>query len=133
VLSFRDPPAFFGRGAPALEGGSKMRKLLLASVLVLLFLVPHGASAQSAAAPPAQNAPEIGTAKVLAIGIGAILGAAAAQAIVVGDGVALVGGIAGGVIAAWWYQSEEGGKPAGLRQSLYQPQPSQAKRISLAL
>jgi hypothetical protein len=122
----------FGRGARALEGRSKMRKLLLASLLVLLFLVPHGALAQPAAAPP-QNAPEIGTAKVLAIGIGAILGAAAAQAIVVGDGVALVGGIAGGVIAAWWYQSEEGGKPAGPRQSPYEAEPGQPKRISAAL
>lgn len=110
-----------------------MRKLLLGSVLVLLFLVPLGASAQSAAAP-AQKSAEVGTAKVLAIGIGAILGAAAAQAIVVGDGVALVGGIAGGVIAAWWYnQSTEGAGPASLRQSLFQPIPPHAQRISLAL
>jgi hypothetical protein len=114
------------------EGGSKMRKLLLASLLALLFLVPHGALAQPAGAPT-QNTPEISTAKVLAIGIGVILGAAAAQAIVVGDGVALVGGIAGGVIAAWWYQSAEGGKRAGLRQPPYEPEPVQPKRISAAL
>ncbi|HEV2303483.1 MAG TPA: hypothetical protein VGR91_18105 [Stellaceae bacterium] len=110
-----------------------MRKLLLGSVFALLFLVPLGASAQSAAAPPQPSA-DVGTAKVLAIGIGAILGVAAAQAIVVGDGVALVGGIAGGVIAAWWYGEAAGGaKPAGLRQSLFRLDPPQAQRISMAL
>lgn len=109
-----------------------MRTLLLASLLVLLFLGPQGALAEPPAAP-LQNAPEIGTAKVLAIGIGAILGAVAAQAIVVGDGVALVGGIAGGVIAAWWYQSQEGGKPAGRPQSPYEREPPRPKRISAVL
>lgn len=110
-----------------------MRKVLLGSLLALVLLAPVGASAQSAAAPPQQGS-EVGTAKVLAIGIGAVLGAAAAQAIVVGDGVALVGGIAGGVIAAWWYnQSTEGAKPASLRQSLFQAPPLHPERISLAL
>lgn len=108
-----------------------MRKLLLGSVLVLLFMVPLGASAQPAQGP---KTAEVGTAKVLAIGIGAILGAAAAQAIVVGDGVALVGGIAGGVVAAWWYgEAAEGAKPASLRQSLFRPDPPRAQRTAMAL
>jgi hypothetical protein len=92
-----------------------MRNLMLVGAFALLLLSPLTAAAQQKpvplpGAPPAAGTAEaVPSAKVLAIGIGALLGAVAGQAIVAGEGVTLVGGAAGGLLAAWWYENSNGG------------------------
>ena len=92
-----------------------MRNLVIVGAFALLLLSPLTAAAQQRTAPaqPAPAAPaataEVSSAKVLAIGVGALLGVVAANALVAGEGVTLVGGVAGGLIAAWWYESPNSG------------------------
>jgi hypothetical protein len=90
-----------------------MRNLILVGALALLVLSPLAAAAQQRAAPaPVAPAPTIegmSSTKVLTIGAGALLGVVAAQAIVAGEGLTLVGAVAGGVFAAWWYDNSPGG------------------------
>ncbi len=90
-----------------------MRNLILVGALALLVLSPLTAAAQPKAAPaPAPAFPQaagVSSSKVLTIGIGALLGAIAANALVAGEGVTLVGGAAGGVLAAWWYDNQDAG------------------------
>jgi hypothetical protein len=83
-----------------------MRNLILVCAFALLLLSPLTAAAQQrAASAPPPPAAGVSSSKVLAIGIGALLGAVAANAIVAGEGVTLVGGAAGGLLAAWWYDN----------------------------
>src|SRR5712691_7131414 len=95
------------------RGDYRMRNLILVGALALLVLSPLTAAAQQRAAPapvaPAPTNEGISSSKILAIGAGAILGVVAAQAIVAGEGLTLVGGVAGGVLAAWWYDNSGGG------------------------
>src|SRR6266567_6092120 len=75
------------------DGDIDMRNLILVGAFALLILSPLTALAQQKpAAPTVEPAP---SAKVLAIGIGALLGAVAGQAIVAGEAVTLIGGAAG--------------------------------------
>jgi hypothetical protein len=89
-----------------------MRNLVIVGAFALLLLSPLTAAAQQRAAP-AQPAPPpaagVSSGKVLAIGVGALLGVVAANALVAGEGVTLVGGVAGGLIAAWWYENPGAG------------------------
>src|SRR5690242_20991998 len=110
-----------------------MRNLFLAGAIALLALSPLTATAQPKSAPaptPPAVTEGVSSAKVLAIGIGALLGAVAGQAIVVGDGVTLVGGVAGGLLAAWWYDSA-GGSPtrAAMRDTVAGPSLARAERV----
>jgi hypothetical protein len=84
-----------------------MAKLFIGALLSLLLLLPAPsmAEAQAAAQPPADS---VSTAKVVAIGVGAVLGAVAAEAVVFGDSATLVGGLVGAVIATWWYDASGG-------------------------
>ena len=96
-----------------------MRNLIVVGALALLVLSPLPVAAQQRAAPtPTAPAPTAPTSvaqttvegyplnKVLAIGVGALVGAVAVQAIVGGEVVvALVGGAAGGLVGAWWYDN----------------------------
>ena len=106
-------------GAATLEGWG-MYRLLLAIAVAVSLLLPYGASAQLA--PPtaqSQPAPESGNAgKLLAIAIGIVAGVAVAEAIGVVDTASLLGGVVGGYLAAWWYDSSsDGGRmPASVRQ-----------------
>ena len=111
-----------------------MRNLILVGALALSVLSPVTAAAQQKAAPAIPATIEgVSTAKVIAIGLGAILGAAATEALVAGEGVALVGGIAGGLVAAWWYDNSNGGPArAALRQPAAAPGLAQAERLALA-
>jgi len=91
----------------------EMRNLILVGALALLVLSPLTASAQQRTTPaPAAPAPVAQTTiegfplnKLVAIGVGALVGAAATQAIVGGEVVALIGGVAGGLVGAWWYDN----------------------------
>jgi hypothetical protein len=114
-----------------------MRNFVLAVMLVLLALMPFTASAQQrpAQAPsaPALTIEGISSAKILAIGIGAVLGVVAAEAVLAGDTVGLLGGVAGGVLAAWWYDSASTGPSrAALRQPVIAPIPARAESLALA-
>jgi hypothetical protein len=117
----------------------EMRKLILVGALALLVLSPLTAAAQqkAPAVPAVPVAPAaiegVSSAKVLAIGFGAILGAVAANALVVGEGVTLLGGIAGGLAASWWYDNSSGGAArAALRQPIGAPSLASAERLALA-
>ena len=115
-----------------------MRNLMLAVVLVLSALVPLSASAQQRPAQAAPSAPTLSveglsSAKILAIGIGAVLGVVAAEAVLAGDTVGLLGGVAGGVLAAWWYDSASGSPSrAALRQPAVSPIPARDEHFALA-
>ena len=114
-----------------------MRNLMLAVVLVLSAMVPLSASAQQrpAQAPstPTLSVEGISSAKILAIGIGAVLGVVAVEAILAGDTVGLLGGVAGGVLAAWWYDSASGSPSrAALRQPAVSPIPARDEHFALA-
>lgn len=112
-----------------------MRNFILAGVLALLALSPLTAAAQPKSAPaPAPAAPaatdSVSSGKVLAIGIGALLGVIAANAVVAGEGVTLVGGAAGGLLAAWWYDSAGNGLTrAAMREHAAMPSLARAERL----
>ena len=85
-----------------------MRNVMLAIVMCAVGMAPLAASAaeaptpiQAPVTPPAASA-DIDQGKLLAIGTGIILGAAAGSLITL-RGATLVGAIAGGLIGAWWY------------------------------
>ena len=69
----------------------------------------------------------------MAIGIGAVLGVVAAEAVLAGDTVGLLGGVAGGILAAWWYDNASTGPSrAALRQPAVAPIPARAESLALA-
>src|SRR5215467_7704947 len=118
----RDAPGW----RPGRGGEPVMRAVVIA--LSLLVLVSTGAVAQQPApAPQASPMDNVNTGKVVAVGIGALLGIVAAEAVVVGDAAAIVGGVAGGLVGAWWYSSgSETASPrgnvkqTGAREAAYQ-------------
>ena len=114
-----------------------MRNVILVGAFALLVLSPLTAVAQQKAAPapppPLAAAESVTSAKVLAIGIGALLGAVAAQAIVAGEGVTLVGGAAGGLLASWWYDNPGSGPiRAPMHARAEGPEPARGERLALA-
>src|SRR5216684_6807348 len=115
------------------EGRTDMRNLIRVGAFALLVLSPLTATAQQKPTPPTATAEPVPSAKVLAIGIGALLGAVAGQAIVAGEGVTLVGGAAGGLLAAWWYDNSAGGATrAAMRAEAPVPELASAERLTLA-
>jgi uncharacterized membrane protein YebE (DUF533 family) len=116
-----------------------MRNLVLAGAFALLVLSPLTAAAQQRPGPgPAPVAPPaaaegVSTAKMLSIGIGALLGAVAAQAIVAGEGVTMVGGVGGGLLAAWWYENSNSGPTrAAMHARAEVPEGARAERLAMA-
>jgi hypothetical protein len=99
------------------------RRLVIGVALALLVLLPVTASAQpkppAPAAPPAQmQAAGDGLAldKIVAIGVGVLVGVLAGEAIGGADAITLIAGVAGGYVGAWWYDSG-----ATVRANLRQP------------
>jgi hypothetical protein len=84
-----------------------MRKLAFIAVLLLVGMLPLAASAQQGApavtVKPGEMSVNVG--KVVAIGVGVVLGAVVAEAIFIGDAAAVAGGIVGGFLGAWWYDN----------------------------
>jgi hypothetical protein len=109
-----------------------MRNLILVAALALLVLTPLTAAAQPKGAPAAPPAVEhVSTNKILAIGVGALLGALAGQAIVTGEGLTLIGGAAGGLLAAWWYEvGSSGPTRAAMRAHTRMPALARAERLA---
>jgi hypothetical protein len=50
--------------------------------------------------------------KIIAVGVGALIGVVVAPAVIGGDAAAIVGVVAGGLIGAWWYSSADGSASA---------------------
>jgi hypothetical protein len=98
-----------------------MRRLLLGIAMAVCFLMPFTVSAQQAS-PPSQAQPALegsNTGKLVAIGVGVIAGVAVAETLGVVDTASLLGGVVGGYLAAWWYDSSsEGGR---MRSNMRQP------------
>jgi hypothetical protein len=98
-----------------------MYRLLFAVAIAVSLLLPFDASAQQAP-PPSQSQPALesgSTGRLVAIGVGVIAGVAVAEAIGVVDTASLLGGVVGGYLAAWWYDSSnDGGR---MRTNVRQP------------
>ena len=114
-----------------------MRNLVLVGALALLVLSPLTAAAQQRAAP-ATPTPVAQTTiegfpldKLLAIGVGALVVAAAAEAIIGGQVVALIGGVAGGLVGASWYDNG-GSVRLAMREPAGAPTLARAERLELA-
>jgi hypothetical protein len=94
-----------------------VRRLLIGVALALLVFLPVNASAQpKPPSPPAQitlDGP--GLDKVVAIGVGVLVGVLAAEALGGADALTLLAGVAGGYVGAWWYESGDRVR-ANLRQ-----------------
>jgi hypothetical protein len=97
------------------------RKLLIGVALALLVLLPVTASAQPKppAAPPAQaqaTGDGLNLDKIVAVGVGVLVGVLAGEALGGADAITLLAGVAGGYVGAWWYDSGD-----RVRASLRQP------------
>ena len=95
-----------------------IRSLLIGVALALLVLLPVGASAQpKPPAPPAQaqTADGVNLDKIVAVGVGVLVGVLAAEALGGADALTLLAGVAGGYVGAWWYDSGDRVR-ANLRQ-----------------
>jgi hypothetical protein len=96
------------------------RRLFIGVALALLVLLPVTASAQpKPPAPPAQAqvaGDGLALDKIVAIGVGVLVGVLAGEAIGGADAITLIAGVAGGYVGAWWYDSG-----ANVRANLRQP------------
>jgi hypothetical protein len=102
------PTVFGGRRARGKD--RTMRILLVVALVSAIGFVPIAAIAQSAPTvpdqPPAQStesASGMRTERLLIVGAGIVVGAAVGAYILTFDGSMILGGIAGGLIANWWY------------------------------
>jgi hypothetical protein len=97
-----------------------VRRLVIGVALALFVLLPVTASAQpKPPAPPAQTqgtGDALALDKIVAIGVGVLVGVLAAESIGGADALTLIAGVAGGYIGAWWYDSG-----AVVRANLRQP------------
>jgi len=102
-------------------GRNRMCRLFLAIALAFLVLPALDASAQQKTpAPPAQSQPAadngLTTERLTAIGVGVLAGVVLGEVIGGSEVLKLVGGVAGGYVGAWWYDSNDSRARAGLRQ-----------------
>ncbi|HEV2301327.1 MAG TPA: hypothetical protein VGR91_07125 [Stellaceae bacterium] len=85
-----------------------MRRWVLAIALSLIAIVPAAAQAAATSAPAQQTtpyepgAPGFNGDKALVIAAGLVIGAAVGSVLTF-RGATIVGAVAGGVIAGWWY------------------------------
>lgn len=89
-----------------------VRRLVIGVALALLVLLPVTASAQpkppASPTPPAQTQAASegpGLDKIVAIGVGVLVGVLAGEALGGADALTLLAGVAGGYVGAWWYDS----------------------------
>jgi hypothetical protein len=109
-----------------------MRKLILVGALAFLVLSPLPAAAQQKLVLEIPSSIEgVDIAKVAAVGIGAILGAATAEAVIGGQLVAIAGGVTGGLIGAWWYDNG-GSVRVTMRNPVGAPALARAAQLALA-
>jgi hypothetical protein len=97
-----------------------MCRLFFIVALAFLVLPALDASAQQKTpAPPAQAQPAdngLTTERLTAIGVGVLAGVVLGEVIGGSEILKLVGGVAGGYVGAWWYDSNDSRTRAGLRQ-----------------
>jgi hypothetical protein len=120
-----------------LTGRTSMRNLFLVGAFALLVLSPLTAAAQQKPAVPTPSLPPtiegVPTAKILVIGAGVLAGAVVVEAIAGGEVFAVIGGAAGGLIGAWWYDSANGSLThASLREPAGLPEAAHAQRLATA-
>src|SRR5262249_25125642 len=97
-------PARRPRNEVAKPGGRGMRRIVMALALIgALTALPAASFAQQAPAPAMAQASGPSNGKLLAIGVGAVLGAAIVGTPVWMSTTTLLGAVAGGVLGAWWY------------------------------
>ena len=91
-----------------------MRGILAVLVVCLMALLPVAGNAQPATPgpAPAATAMSMDHGKVIAIGLGAVLGAVVLGAPGFMHGATILGAVVGGALGAWWYNGEHGGAPA---------------------
>lgn len=100
-----------------------MRRFSWIAAVLFVVMLPFSAMAQQRTPAPQpqpqqQGIDGISTGKLIAIGGGAVIGAVLLESVVVGDAAALAGGVIGGFVGAWWYDSRgEMSQRASLRQS----------------
>ncbi|MBI1774070.1 MAG: hypothetical protein HYR63_01860 [Proteobacteria bacterium] len=83
-----------------------MRRLLTIAFVAMIALLPVSGYAQQAAPAPAPAMPQLGGlsgGKALAIGAGILVGAVIVSTPLSVRGATLLGALAGGVLASWWY------------------------------
>jgi hypothetical protein len=80
-----------------------MRVFAIALSLVLLGSFEAGAQ-QAAPAPPEAYMEHLSPGNVAAVGAGALIGVFGLEALGI-EGAALIGGVGGSIIGAWWYAS----------------------------
>jgi hypothetical protein len=118
------------------QGRTDMRYLILVGAFALLVLSPLTASAQQKAVQTPTIPPTIEgvpTNKVLAIGVGVLAGAVVGDVLIGSDIIAVLGGAAGGFIAAWWYENSNGSATkAAMREPAGAPMLARAERLALA-
>jgi hypothetical protein len=86
-----------------------MRRLLALVLIAWVAGFPIASYAQQSAPPAAPTMPQSSgftSNKALAVGIGILVGAALVSVPVSVRGVTLLGAVAGGVLANWWYNQE---------------------------
>src|SRR5437763_17019825 len=92
--------------------GRMVRRLVIGVALALLVLLPVTASAQpkppASPTPPAQTQAASegpGLDKIVAIGVGVLVGVLAGEALGGADALTLLAGVTGDNVGAWWYDS----------------------------
>jgi hypothetical protein len=86
-----------------------MRRLLAFVLMAWLAVFPAAGYAQQATPPAAPAMPQstgFSSNKALAIGVGILVGAALVSVPLSVRGVTLLGAVAGGVLANWWYDQQ---------------------------
>ena len=83
----------------------KLQLVFVVFIIVLVSLTTNDASAQEKGPlPPGQaSGTGIDVGRLLAIGVGVIIGSVATEAVVVSRFSGIVGGVTGGLIGGWWY------------------------------
>jgi hypothetical protein len=85
-----------------------MRYLMVLTLLLGLGLFAPQASAQTTlpeAAGPTASLTDLTKGQLLAIGAGAVAGAVVLHAVLPGDLAFMIGGVAGGLLADYWYNN----------------------------
>jgi hypothetical protein len=89
-----------------------MRSVLLAGLVVGIIVSPTAASAQAITPTPVEASAlldhdEFVRDKLLTIGVGVLIGSVLGSYFIVFRGSMIAGGLAGGLVASWWYGSPE--------------------------
>ncbi len=80
-----------------------MRRFIAIILVAMVAAFPFATCAQQAAPQPAPDAMGLGSGKALAVGAGILLGVLIVSTPMAVRGTTLLGALAGGILASWWY------------------------------